>query len=770
VEHNASMQEAQQGLNLAVSPTEGFCETLLKVQSDVGEGLLVVEEGRILFVNEAFCRMSGYGRADFETLPMFLELLVPDQRRMLDDWMRRRLCGEAAEDCCELVMLHESGRRVHVRVAIRPLERQNRAPQLIVIVRDITEHKLLEAKLKSNLGTLVAMHEAGRVLGSTLELEEIAARLLKLMRRIVPLGAASIKLLGEDGELNVLSEFGSDDIGRTSHTSGLATAARRGALQTKEPRLFRSAREEGYDMPSVGLCLPLLIQDRVSGVLEAYGSEALAENAMVDALEGLTGQAANALENARLYRELATRERRLHDLVGKLLVAQEEERRRVACDVHDGLTQVAVATHQHLQAYAEDYPPWFLAGQEKLEQALELAGQTVREARRTISDLRPVALEHAGLADALRLWVDSLRAEGWEIGYEETLGSERLPAETETALYRVAQESLTNVRKHARTTRVQITLGRSDESVRLEVRDWGRGFNGVPPEDGLHGEQAGFGGMRERIELLGGELRIYSRPGVGSSIIAEIPLVRAIPGLWVEPVPGAKSGASPARLLIADDHALVREGLRSIVENEPNLHVIAEAADGREAFELCRRLRPDLVLMDSRMPKIDGTVATQMIKAENCATNVLILSAYESVEHLLGAVRAGASGYVLKGAPNQRLLSAIRRTLNGESPINQELAMRLLRRLAGEGEPRIDSTSGRGKRPMSLPEPLTPRELEVVRLLAKGQTNRQISQELVVSAATVKVHVEHILAKFDVCDRTQAAVRASEAGLLDPTG
>jgi PAS domain S-box-containing protein len=763
------MQEAPKGPGLSFLPIEGFCETLLQVQSDAGEGLLVVEDARILFANEAFRRMSGYGRADLGTLPTFPELIVPDQRRMLDDWMRRRLSGEDTAGWCELVMLHESGRRVHVRVAIGPLERQNRAPQLVVIVHDITEHKLLETKLKNSLGMLVAMHEAGRVLGSSLELEEIAARLLKLMRRIAPLGAASIKLL-EDGELNVLSEFGPDGFGQGSQTSNVATAARRGALQTKEPRLFRSSLQEGAERLSVGLCLPLLIRDRVSGVLEAYGPEALAEKAMVNALEGLTGQAANALENTRLYRELGTRERRLHDLVGKLLEAQEEERRRVACDVHDGLTQVAVATHQHLQAYAEDYPPWSLAGQEKLERALELAGQTVREARRTISDLRPVALDHAGLADALRLWVDSLRAEGWEIGYEEALGRERLPAETETALYRIAQEAFTNVRKHARTSRVQITLGRSDETVRLEVRDWGRGFDGAPPEEGLNGERAGFGGMRERIDLLGGVLRIHSRPGAGSSLIAEIPLVRATPRLCVESVPGAKSGASQARLLIADDHALVREGLRNILQNEPNLQVIAEAADGREAFELCRRLRPDLVLMDSRMPKFDGTVATRMIKAENCATKVLILSAHESVEHLLGAVRAGASGYVLKGAPNQRLLGAIRRTLEGESPINQELAMRLLRRLAGEGEPGADSTSGGGKRPMPLPEVLTPRELEVVRLLAKGQTNRQISQELVVSAATVKVHVEHILAKFDVCDRTQAAVRASEAGLLDPRG
>src|SRR5947207_2956618 len=127
-----------------------------------------------------------------------------------------------------------------------------------------------------------------------------------------------------------------------------------------------------------------------------------------------------ALDNARLYRELAEREQRLEDLVGRLLVAQEEERRRVAYDVHDGVAQMAAGVHQHLQAYAHD--PQAAAAPEQLERAVDLARRTVREARRVIADLRPTALDDFGLAAALRLQVESLRADGWQLTYEETLG------------------------------------------------------------------------------------------------------------------------------------------------------------------------------------------------------------------------------------------------------------------------------------------------------------------------------------------------------------
>src|ERR671913_2142577 len=146
----------------------------------------------------------------------------------------------------------------------------------------------------------------------------------------------------------------------------------------------------------------------------------------------------------------------------------------------------------------------------------------------------------------------------------------------------------------------------------------------------------------------------------------------------------ATARSQTARLLIADDHALVREGLRTMLAGEDGIEVIAEAHDGSEALSLCRELMPDLVLMDVRMPVMDGLQATKHIKAEMPKTSVMMVTMHENPDYLFEAVKAGAAGYVLKDASGERLLSAVRRTLEGESPLNQELAMRLLTRLARE--------------------------------------------------------------------------------------
>ena len=276
----------------------------------------------------------------------------------------------------------------------------------------------------------------------------------------------------------------------------------------------------------------------------------------------------------------------------------------------------------------------------------------------------------------------------------------------------------------------------------------------------------------------------------------------------VEKALGGVAPPKVARLLIADDHALVREGLRTMLSGEDGIEVIAEANDGRQALTLCRELRPHLVLMDVRMPVMDGLQATRKIKQEMPRTSVMMVTMHENPDYLFEAVKAGAAGYVLKDASGERLLSAVRRTLEGESPLNQELAMQLLVRLSressgsseegtggesgersGRASPGVNGTTpeewpregeeslasspvatgpggSRQSRGTEQMESLTPREIEVLRLLSQGQTNPQIAQNLLVSRGTVKIHVQHIISKLGVSDRTQAAVCAIEAGLL----
>ncbi len=214
--------------------------------------------------------------------------------------------------------------------------------------------------------------------------------------------------------------------------------------------------------------------------------------------------------------------------------------------------------------------------------------------------------------------------------------------------------------------------------------------------------------------------------------------------------------AERARLVIADDHELARAGLRSMLMSDPSLEIVGEAANGGEAVTRCRDLRPDLVLMDIRMPELDGMAATRMIKELSPATSVLIVTMHETPDYLLEAIRAGAAGYVLKDATRAELLAAVRQVLRGEAVLDGVLATRLLRRMA-----HLAPLSQRQEMTR-----LTPRELDVLQLVVQGKTNREIAAALVVSAGTVKVHVEHIIAKLGVSDRTQAAVRAMQLGLV----
>ena len=229
-----------------------------------------------------------------------------------------------------------------------------------------------------------------------------------------------------------------------------------------------------------------------------------------------------------------------------------------------------------------------------------------------------------------------------------------------------------------------------------------------------------------------------------------------------------EASPTPARVLIADDHSLVREGMRAMLARDPGLEVVGEAENGRQALEMCRELRPDLVLMDVRMPKLDGMAATQAIKEEYPSISVLIVTTHESPEYLMDAIRAGAAGYVLKDSTKQELLDAVRRVLDGESPLNQELAMQLLQRLTDEDRRQTERPveSGKKRREERLAEPLTDREVEVLRLLVLGKTNREVAQSLRLSLSTIKSHVQRLITKLGVSDRTQAAVRAVELGLL----
>jgi DNA-binding NarL/FixJ family response regulator len=211
------------------------------------------------------------------------------------------------------------------------------------------------------------------------------------------------------------------------------------------------------------------------------------------------------------------------------------------------------------------------------------------------------------------------------------------------------------------------------------------------------------------------------------------------------------------RVLVADDQSMVRAGFRMLLSGHEDIDVVAEASNGLEAVEKAERFHPDIVLMDIRMPELDGLEATRRILAADNGARVLVLTTFDLDEYVYEALRAGASGFVLKDDPPEQLLAAIGTVANGDALLSPGVTKRVIEQFT-----RIP----RRETPEKLAE-LTERELEVLRLIARGLSNAEIGHELYVSETTVKTHVTHILQKLDLRDRVQAVVLAHEAALFD---
>lgn len=219
------------------------------------------------------------------------------------------------------------------------------------------------------------------------------------------------------------------------------------------------------------------------------------------------------------------------------------------------------------------------------------------------------------------------------------------------------------------------------------------------------------------------------------------------------------------KLLVVDDEALVRFGFKLILDAEDDFEVVGEAGDGHEAIEAARRLRPDVVLIDIRMPRLDGVEATRTLAAEGF--KVLILTTFDLDEYLFNGVKAGASGFLLKDVPPDDLADAVRAVARGDALVEPRMTRRLLSEFA-RGPARSPAAAGGGSGPTGWKE-LTDRELEVFGEMARGLTNAEIAEALFISETTVKTHVAHVLTKLQLRDRVQAVVLAYECGLVPPS-
>jgi len=224
-----------------------------------------------------------------------------------------------------------------------------------------------------------------------------------------------------------------------------------------------------------------------------------------------------------------------------------------------------------------------------------------------------------------------------------------------------------------------------------------------------------------------------------------------------DPTSGTENRIS---VLIVDDHQVVRQGLRTFLELQPDIQVVGEAGDGQAAVDMVRQFQPDVVLMDLVMPQLDGIAATRQVKALGGQTKVIALTSFTEDDKVFPAIQAGASSYLLKDVSPDELVEAIRAAHHGEARLHPNIARKLMEQVQS-GAP-FDQQACH-----SLPEELTGRELDVVRLVAQGCSNHQIAQALVISDKTVKTHISHILSKLQLEDRTQLAIYAIRHGLAD---
>lgn len=484
---------------------------------------IVSPDGTIRFVSPAVERMLGYP-ADTLVGESVAPLIHPDERSGALECLTRRGQQAGSGQLIQFRARHKDGSWRHMEAIVTNRMDDPRIAGIVVDARDITERTWSAERVQHNLEVLLAIHQVGRLLGTIPERQAVGNALLDGAQRIAPIDAAVLLLRSTGGNVWRAGAVGDRQLWSTARRAGSMRAARRRVLSTGTPQFFRARASQPGVSAIEGWDLPLHANERVIGILEVYGAAHL-DGPWVEELTILADQAASALERARLYRELAEREKRLEALVRRLLLAEDDERRRIAYDIHDGLAQQAWAAQQHLEAFAAEYRTRSRKRSAKLAQALDLSSQTVCEARRVIAGLRPAILDDFGISSAISFELRALHTAGCAVEFQDGLGAIRLDPTFETALFRVVQEALTNVRKHAHALQVAVTLERRGEILHVEVRDWGRGFRLAGARaGGGRGERLGISGMQERVGLIKGRLTIRSRPGAGTRIQVQVPI------------------------------------------------------------------------------------------------------------------------------------------------------------------------------------------------------------------------------------------------------
>lgn len=413
-----------------------------------------------------------------------------------------------------------------------------------------------------------------------------------------------------------------------------------------------------------------------------------------------------------------------------------EERDRLSKDLHDTMGHSYTSIIMGMETLRMDLKS--KEGEQQLDSLLQLARNSMEEVRLYLHQL-DLSQDSLPLAVTLQQLTEEFKKHAKVNARTRIIGEEYIVSkQSKMTLYRSLQESLTNAVRHGHSTEIIVSLHFEPQQIRLDVQD-----NGCGVEEWKDG--FGLTAMKERVSQSQGRVIVYSKKGEGTLISCVLPKQVQLSNEQI-------------RLCIVDDHSFIRESLHTILDGQEDLQVVGMAEDGERALELCERLKPDVVLMDLEMPKLDGIHATKMIKKKWPDIRVLILSTFQNTERAKEIIRNGADGYVLKSIDSRELAESIRLVYRGGTMITHDLFHRMWEEKEETGlfESRSDG----------IEYGLTKRELEILELLSQGSRYKTIASTLYLSNGTVRNYASNLYEKLGVKNREEAVQKAKETGLL----
>ena len=436
------------------------------------------------------------------------------------------------------------------------------------------------------------------------------------------------------------------------------------------------------------------------------------------------------------------------------------ERTRIARDLHDTLLQSFQASLIQMQRARNHLSRSPEEAIRTLDNAIGSTEQAIVEGRDAIQDLRLTVtpqrdLEHL-LTVAGRELAKAQDANGTPPMFRVTVeGPHRsLSPILQDEVYRIGREVLRNAFRHSQASHIEAEIRYDKRKLRLRIRDDGKGIDQKIMAEGARAGHWGLPGARERATRIGARLDFWSEAGAGTEVELTVPASMAYAKPQAQRRFGffrkkrrSVSNSGLIRILTADDHALLRNGIAGLVNDEPDMKMVAEAATGVEAIKQFKQYHPDITLMDLQMPEMSGIEAIIEIRSEFPEARIIVLTTYTGDVQVTRALKAGVRGYLLKARVNRELVDVIRAVYSGQKRIPPEIAAELAEH-AGE-------------------EDLSARELEVLGLIARGNANKEIAARLAITEETVKSHVRRILDKLSANDRTHAVTIALKRGIID---